>query len=315
MKSLSETSHSELCETMQKMYKETEAAFWTVDEIDLATDVQEYKTLQPKEKVFIERVLAFFAASDGIVCENLVGSFLSETKLVEAKRFYSMQCAIESVHSEMYSLLIETLVDSSERKEKLFKAINEYPTINKKARWALKYMDKNLPFKKRLIAFAAIEGIFFCSSFAAIYWIKKRGIMPGLTFSNELIARDESAHRDFACVLYFATPGPSLTNAEILEILVEAAEIEQEFVEESLVSDLMGMKSDLMKQYVKVVCDNLLVYLGLPRHYDATNPFDFMEMINMQGKTNFFEKRVGEYQKAGVTSGYENQKFSLSQDF
>jgi len=308
-------------EILKSMYKQTEAAFWHAEEVDLQSDIADWQTLLPKEREFIEVVLAFFAASDGLVCENLVECFLIESPLLVAKQFYAMQAAIESVHSEMYSLLIDTLVKDQTRKAELFGAIEHYSSIKNKAVWACKYMDRNMNLGTRLVAFSCVEGVFFCSSFAAIYWMKKRGKMPGLCFSNELIARDESAHRDFA-VAYYKTlkaenhPGMHPVSAEqIRDIIVEACELEIEFVRECLPIGMIGMNQDLMIEYVKVVTDSLLLEFNVGAHYGAQNPFEFMDMINMKGKTNFFEKRVSEYQLASVKGGTENTRFSFSQEF
>jgi len=306
---------------LSRMFKETEAAFWQAEEIDLQQDIADWDTLRSEEKEFIEVVLAFFAASDGLVCENIVESFLLESKIPEAKQFYAMQAAIENIHSEVYSLLIDTLVQEQARKETLFKAIEHYQSIKAKAQWAIKYMDKNMPLGIRLIAFSCVEGVFFCSSFAAIYWMKKRGKMPGLSFSNELIARDESAHRDFAVAYYKTLKSEGhpemegITTDMIKRIIIESFELEAQFVKECLPVGMIGMNADMMIQYVQVVADNLLQQFGIPSHFGVSNPFDFMDMINLKGKTNFFEKRVSEYQLAGVKGGTDNTRFSFSQEF
>jgi ribonucleoside-diphosphate reductase subunit M2 len=309
-----------------QMYKKAEASFWTVEEVDLSKDIQDWDNkLSDDERFFISRVLAFFAASDGIVNENLVERFSSDVQIAEARCFYGFQIMIENIHSEMYSLLIDTYIkgiivynlnsDSTERAF-LFDAMDTIPCIRKKADWALKWIsDKKSSFAERVVAFSAVEGIFFSGSFAAIFWIKKRGLMPGLTFSNELISRDEGLHTDFACLLY-SLLNQKLEKDVILNIIKEAVEIEQEFLTEALPVDLIGMNSKLMKRYIEFVADRLLVALGLEKHYKVTNPFDFMDMISLQGKTNFFEKRVGEYQKSGVMGkGQTAKEFTLEADF
>ncbi|KAJ3091849.1 Ribonucleotide-diphosphate reductase (RNR), small subunit [Quaeritorhiza haematococci] len=299
-----------------QFYKKAEASFWTVEEVDLSKDMPDWEKLNVNERFFISRVLAFFAASDGIVNENLVERFSSEVQLPEARFFYGFQIMIENVHSEMYSLLIDTYIKDPDERHLLFDALDTIPCIRKKADWALKWInDKQTPFPIRLVAFSAVEGIFFSGSFASIYWLKKRGLMPGLTFSNELITRDEGLHTDFACLLYshIKNKPPKET---VLAIITEAVSIEQEFLSESLPVDLIGMNSKLMCQYIEFVADRLLVALGYEKIYNAENPFDFMEMISMQGKTNFFEKKVGEYQKAGVMARETGAKeFRLDVDF
>ncbi|CAL1301610.1 unnamed protein product [Larinioides sclopetarius] len=299
------------------MYKKAVASFWTVEEVDLSKDLQDWdNALNSDERHFISYVLAFFAASDGIVVENLVERFAREVQVTEVRCFYGFQMAIENIHSEMYSLLIETYIRDPEEKDTLFRAIETLPCVKKKADWALDWIQ-NPSFAKRLVAFAAVEGIFFSGSFAAIFWLKKRGLMPGLTFSNELISRDEGLHCDFACLLLnrYVQNKPSLK--EIVQIITEAVEIEQEFLTKALPVSLIGMNCNLMKQYVEFVADRLLYELKCEKIYKVENPFDFMENISLEGKTNFFEKRVGEYQKCGVmTFGKKDKfKFTIDEDF
>lgn len=302
-------------EDIWQAYKTQQAMIWTAEEIDLQQDITDWEErLNDDERFFIKHVLAFFAASDGIVNENLAENFVNEVQYTEAKFFYGFQIAMENVHSETYSLLIDTYIKDSKEKDYLFNAIETFPPVKKKAEWAMQWID-NGTFAQRLVAFAAVEGIFFSGSFCSIFWLKKRGLMPGLTFSNELISRDEGTHMEFAVLLYNNHLKGKLDKAEVAEIITKAVEIEIEFVTESLPVKLIGMNADLMSQYIKFVADRLLVELGNDKVYNATNPFDFMDMINLQGKTNFFEKRVGEYQKAGVKSGGDNQTFSLDADF
>ncbi|HAI76341.1 MAG TPA: ribonucleoside-diphosphate reductase, partial [Microscillaceae bacterium] len=282
-----------------QMYKKAEASFWTAEEIDLSQDLKDWENLNDGERHFISHVLAFFAASDGIVNENLAVNFLEEVQLPEARCFYGYQVMIENIHAETYSLLIDTYIKDSTEKNKMFNAIDTVPCVGKKAQWALKWVDSE-NFVERLVAFAAVEGIFFSGSFCSIFWLKKRGLMPGLSFSNELISRDEGLHCDFACLLYTNYIQNKLSHERILEIITDAVNIEQEFVTDALPVNLIGMNSKLMAQYIEFVADRLLLSLGYPKHYNATNPFDFMEQISLQGKTNFFEKRVADYQKAGV---------------
>ena len=278
-----------------KMYKKQMDCFWRAEEIDLSKDVKHWTTLTDNEQHFIKHILAFFAASDGIVIENLGQRFMNEVQLSEARAAYSFQIMMENIHSETYSLLIDTLVKEEREKTKLFEAINNFPCIKKKADWSIKWInDKRSSFATRLIAFACVEGIFFSGSFCSIYWLKKRGLMPGLTFSNELISRDEGMHTDFA-VLLFSKLEKKPKRAKILEILKDAVEIEKEFICEALPCKLIGMNSKLMSQYIEFVADRLLVQLGYNKCYKTANPFDFMEMISLEGKTNFFEKRVGDY--------------------
>ncbi len=296
-------------------YKRAEASFWTAEEIDLSPDLIDWENkLTEDERFFIKHVLAFFAASDGIVNENLAEHFLSEVQYTEAKFFYGFQVAMENVHSETYSLLIDTYIQNTADKAHLFNAIDTLDCVNKKAEWALKWIDKGT-FAQRLVAFAAVEGIFFSGSFCAIFWLKKRGLMPGLSFSNELISRDEGLHCDFACLLYNDHLNNKLTKDEVKEIIMDAVAIEKEFVTDAIPVRLIGMNSDLMAQYIEFVADRLLVELGNEKVYNTANPFDFMDMISIQGKTNFFEKRVGEYQKAGVLNGKESHGFTTDEDF
>ena len=296
-------------------YKKAEASFWTAEEIDLSSDLIDWDSkLNDDERHFIKHVLAFFAASDGIVNENLAQNFLSEVQYTEAKFFYGFQLAAENIHSETYSLLIDTYIKGAAEKTHLFNAIETLDCVKKKADWALRWIDKG-SFAERLVAFAAVEGIFFSGSFCSIFWLKKRGLMPGLSFSNELISRDEGLHCDFACLLYTKHLVEKLPKEKVMEIIIDAVAIEKEFVTDSLPVKLIGMNSDLMGQYIEFVADRLLVELGNPRVFNTANPFDFMEMISLQGKANFFEKRVGEYQKAGVLNNNGEQAFSLNEDF
>jgi len=296
-------------------YKKSEASFWTAEEIDLEADQVDWeKKLNDDERHFIKHVLAFFAASDGIVNENLAENFVAEVQYTEAKFFYGFQIMVENIHSETYSLLIDTYIKDTAEKNMLFNAIETLDCVKKKADWALRWID-NGNFAERIVAFAAVEGIFFSGSFCSIFWLKKRGLMPGLTFSNELISRDEGLHCDFACLLYNDHIQNKLDPEDVKKIIVDAVDIEKDFVTDALPVRLIGMNSDLMTQYIEFVADRLLVELGCEKVYDATNPFDFMEMISLQGKTNFFEKRVGEYAKAGVMTGKESQTFSLDEDF
>ncbi len=296
-------------------YKKSEASFWTAEEIDLGPDlhVWEHK-LNDDERYFIKHVLAFFAASDGIVNENLAENFVAEVQYTEAKFFYGFQIAMENIHSETYSLLIDTYIKDKEDKSKLLNAIETIPCVKKKADWALKWID-NGSFAERLIAFAAVEGIFFSGSFCSIFWLKKRGLMPGLSFSNELISRDEGMHCDFACLLYNDHLINKLPKETVTKIITDAVEIEKEFVTDALPVSLIGMNAKLMQQYIEFVADRLLAELNCDKVYNSANPFDFMEMISLQGKTNFFEKRVAEYQKSGVAGGTDSQVFKLDEDF
>ncbi|MDO6673942.1 ribonucleoside-diphosphate reductase beta chain [Tenacibaculum gallaicum] len=284
-------------------YKKQQACFWTAEEIDLHSDLTDWNSkLTDDERYFIKHVLAFFAASDGIVNENLAENFVNEVQYSEAKFFYGFQIMMENIHSETYSLLIDTYIKDEEEKDKLFKAIDVFPAIKKKADWALKWIESD-SFAERLIAFAAVEGIFFSGSFCSIFWLKKRGLLPGLTFSNELISRDEGMHCDFAVHLHNNHLVNKVPKERIKEIIISALNIEREFITESLPVSLIGMNATLMTQYLEYVTDRLLLEFGCEKEYESTNPFDFMEMISLEGKTNFFEKRVSEYQKAGVKSG------------
>jgi ribonucleoside-diphosphate reductase beta chain len=298
-----------------KMYKTHEAAFWTAEEVDLAQDLTDWReNLNEDEKHFVKNVLAFFAASDGIVNENLAINFLNEVQYAEARCFYGFQIMMENIHSETYSLLIDTYITDPKEKDMLFNAIDTVPAVKLKAEWALKWINSE-SFVERLVAFAAVEGIFFSGSFCSIFWLKKRGLMPGLAFSNEMISRDEGLHTEFACLLYRDhVENNKLSRERILEILGSALEIEKEFISDSLPVRLIGMNADLMKQYLEFVTDRLLVSLGYDKEYNSTNPFDFMENIALEGKTNFFEKRVGEYQKAGVVNKSQDT-FSFDEDF
>ena len=297
-------------------YKKMEASFWTAEEIDLSQDLNDWNNkLSDDERYFIKHILAFFAASDGIVNENLAENFVNEVQYAEAKFFYGFQIMMENIHSETYSLLIDTYVKDDAEKDELFNALEVFPAIKKKADWALKWIESD-SFAERLIAFAAVEGIFFSGAFCSIYWLKKRGLMPGLTFSNELISRDEGVHCDFAVHLHNHHLVNKVPKERIRSIIVDALNIEREFITESLPVSLIGMNAVLMTQYLEFVADRLLVELGCDREYNTTNPFDFMDMISLQGKTNFFEKKVAEYQKAGVmnTDG-DVQKISFDADF
>ena len=297
-------------------YKKSEASFWTAEEIDLHQDLTDWTTkLNSDERYFIKHILAFFAASDGIVNENLAENFVNEVQYSEAKFFYGFQIMMENIHSETYSLLIDTYVKDEKEKDLLFHALDNFPAIKKKADWALKWIDSP-SFAERLIAFAAVEGIFFSGAFCSIFWLKKRGLMPGLTFSNELISRDEGVHCDFAVHLHNHHLVNKVPKERIKEIIVDALDIEREFITESLPASLIGMNSKLMTQYLEFVTDRLLSELQCDKVYNTKNPFDFMDMISLQGKTNFFEKRVAEYQKAGVTNtDKESNKISFDADF
>ena len=297
-----------------QMYKQAEASFWTAEEIDLTPDLQDWANkLTEDERFFIKHVLAFFAASDGIVNENLAVNFLKEVQYPEARCMYGFQVMIENIHSEAYSLLIDTYIKDAVEKDRLLHAIDTIECVQKKGQWALRWIDKG-NFAERLVAFAAVEGIFFSGSFCSIFWLKKRGLMPGLSFANELISRDEGLHCDFACLLYTQHLENPLPKETVTEIITDAVEIEKEFVSSALPVRLIGMNAELMCQYIEFVADRLLVALNCNKVYNATNPFDFMELISLQGKTNFFEKRVGEYQKAGVKEG-SSKAFSIDEDF
>jgi ribonucleoside-diphosphate reductase beta chain len=297
-----------------EMYKKHEASFWTAEEIDLSDDMKHWENLNDGERHFISHVLAFFAASDGIVNENLAVNFMSEVQVPEARCFYGFQIMMENIHSETYALLIDTYIKDPIEKDRLFHAIDTVPAVKKKAEWALRWIE-NGSFAERLVAFAAVEGIFFSGSFCSIFWMKKRGLMPGLTFSNELISRDEGLHCEFACLLY-GMLSQKLSKQEVNHIITDAVDIEKEFVTEALPVNLIGMNAKLMSQYIEFVADRWLVELGYDKVYNVSNPFDFMEMISLQGKTNFFEKRVGDYQKSGVLNTTTDAKsFSLDEDF
>ncbi|MBA3958355.1 MAG: ribonucleotide-diphosphate reductase subunit beta [Parachlamydiaceae bacterium] len=296
------------------MYKQAEASFWTAEEIDLATDLHDWEhKLNANEQHFIKHVLAFFAASDGIVNENLAVNFMNEVQYPEARCFYGFQIMIENIHSEAYSLLIDTYIKNNAEKEYLFHAIDTVPCVSKKAEWALRWITQGA-FSERLVAFAAVEGIFFSGSFCSIFWLKKRGLMPGLSFANELISRDEGLHCDFACLLYSQLQH-KLPLEALQNIIRSAVTIEKEFVQDALPVRLIGMNAQAMCQYIEFVADRLLVALGSPKIFNATNPFDFMDLISMPGKTNFFERRVGDYQKSGVMSSKEEASFVTTENF
>jgi len=289
-------------------YKKQEASFWTAEEIDLHQDVVDWKKLNDDERYFLKHILAFFAASDGIVNENLAENFVNEVQYSEAKFFYGFQIMMENIHSEMYSLLIDTLVDNDGEKDELFNAIERFPAIKKKADWALRWIESD-SFAERLIAFAAVEGIFFSGAFCSIFWMKKRGLLPGLATSNEFISRDEGLHRDFACHLHNEHLVNKVPVERITQIIKEALDIEREFITESLPVNLIGMNAKLMSEYLEFVTDHLLETLNCPKVYGTANPFDFMDMISLEGKTNFFEKRVSEYKKAGVGESQDDHNF------
>jgi ribonucleoside-diphosphate reductase beta chain len=296
-------------------YKQHLSVFWTVEEVDLAKDMKDWVKLTDNERYFIKNILGFFAGSDGIVQENLATRFMKEVQLPEARAFYATQNMIEAIHSEMYSLLIDTYIEDKEEKLNTFRAIQTIPCVQKKAEWAQKWIDNDdEDFQTRLIAFAIVEGIFFSGSFCAIFWLKERGLMPGLTVSNEFIARDEGLHTDFAVALYEEIE-KKVPKAKVHKIIREAVKIEKEFITKSLPCDLIGMNSKLMSQYIEFVADRLSTQLGYGKIYSATNPFDFMERISLEGKDNFFEKRVTSYAKAGVGKSAEEMRFSLDADF
>lgn len=309
-----------------KMYKTHMASFWTVEEVDLANDTRDWALLTEPEQHFVKHVLAFFAASDGIVNENLAQQFFCEVQWPEVRAFYSFQIAMENVHSEMYSVLIDTYVRDPEEQDRMFRAVTTMPAVRQKALWALQWMNRDRPFAERLVAFAAVEGILFSGSFCAIFWLRKRNLMQGLCFSNELIARDEGLHTEFACLLYSKLVH-QLPDDRVKEIISGAVAVEREFICGSLPCSLVGMNAKLMTQYIEFVGDRLLVMLGCSKLYNVTNPFDWMELISMQGKTNFFEKRVGEYQRPGIMSRQtdaedndnnntdQKNKFTLNADF
>ena len=302
-----------------EMYKKAMASFWTAEEIDLYQDLEDWEKLNDDERHYIKHVLAFFSASDGIVNENLCLRFYNDVQIPEARCFYGFQIAMENIHAETYGLLIDTYIKDTKEKDYLFKAVENIPCIKKKADWAMKWIYGNDDFATRLLAFAAVEGIFFSGSFCSIFWLKKRGLMPGLTFSNELISRDEGLHTDFACLLFKHLKNKP-KDSEIYELINGAVQFEQEFITEALPVSLIGMNANMMKEYIEFVADRLLMELGLSPLYNSQNPFDWMELISLQGKTNFFEKRVAEYQKAGVMNSVSEDKgggfdFSTDMDF
>ena len=296
-----------------EMYKKAENSFWTAEEVDLSADLKDWEHLNDGERHFITHVLAFFAASDGIVNENLAVNMMNAVQLPEARCFYGFQIMIENIHSEMYSLLIDTYVKDPKEKHRLFNAIDTVPCVKRKADWALRWIEKG-SFAERLVAFAAVEGIFFSGSFCSIFWLKKRGLMPGLATSNEFISRDEGLHCDFACLL-FGMLKNRLSQKQVYEMITNAVEIEQEFITDALPVDLIGMNAKLMRQYIEFVADRLLNSLGCDKYYNSANPFDFMESISLEGKTNFFEKRVSEYTKSGVGKNREDQVVKFDEDF
>lgn len=299
-----------------QLYKKHQAAFWVAEEIDLSADMQHWESLTAGERHFISYVLAFFASSDGIVLENLIERFANDVQLPEARCFYAFQAAMENVHAETYSLLLDTYIKDPEEKDKLFHAIETVPCVKAKADWAIRWISSRASFAERLVAFAAVEGIFFSGSFCAIFYLKKRGLMPGLTFSNELISRDEGLHCDHACLLYKMIPDEQkLSQDRIHSIIRDAVDCEKEFVTDSLPVDLIGMNSKMMQEYISFCADRLLLSLGYGKIYNASQPFEWMELISIQGKTNFFERRVGEYQKAGVTASRDESSFALDCEF
>jgi len=302
-------------EDLWMMYKKAQASFWTTEEVDLSKDLSDWNSMKEEERKFISHILAFFAASDAIVSENLAERFISEVKIPEARCFYSFQIAIEHVHSEMYGLLIDTYIREPAERDRLFNAIETVSTVKRKADWALKWIsDKKATFGERVVAFATVEGVFFSGSFAAIFWLKKRALMPGLSFSNELISRDEGLHTQFACMLFqYVENKPD--DVTIHKIVDEAVEIETEFFAEAMPQMLVGMNSDLMSDYIKHVANHLLVELGCSKLYKVENPFDFMESISLEGKSNFFERRVGEYQKSRSMNRREDYVFRTDVDF
>lgn len=299
-------------------YKKAVASFWTVEEVDLSRDISDWKNLTDDEKHFISMVLAFFAGSDGIVIENLVERFMAEYDEPEIRAFYSFQAAVENIHSEMYSILIETLINNEKQKKKLFDAVNEFPAINKKAQWAIKWIeDSKSNFATRLVAFAIVEGIFFSGAFCSIYWLKNRGLLPGLALSNQFISRDEALHTEFAIEMYNTVikEKEKLDKNTIHSMIKEAMEIETEFINEALDCRLIGMNANNMKEYVKFICDRLAIQLGTPKIYNSKNPFSFMEAISLEGKTNFFENRVSEYNKAEIGVEASTLTFDDNDDF
>jgi ribonucleotide reductase beta subunit family protein with ferritin-like domain len=299
-----------------EMYKSHMATFWTAEEIDLFADLKDWETLNPNERHFITHILAFFAASDGIVNENLALRFYNDVQIPEARCFYGFQIAMENIHSETYSLLIDTYVKDNKEKDKLFNAVSTLPCVAKKAQWAMKWIRSSRSFAERLVAFAAIEGIFFSGSFCSIFWLKKRGLMPGLCTSNEFISRDEGLHCEFACLMHSLLGEDAQASKQtITSIITEAVEIEKEFITDALPVSLIGMNAQLMSQYIEFVADHWLQRLGCEKIYNNTNPFEWMELISLEGKTNFFEKRVSEYQKSGVMSDRTQQVFTLDAEF
>ena len=302
-------------EQIWNMYKKAEDSFWRVEEVDLSKDITDWNKLDKNEKYFISMILAFFAASDGIVLENLGLRFMTEVQIAEAKAFYSFQMMMENIHSIMYSQLIETYIKNPQEKDRLFNALDNFPCIAKKGEWAIKWIeDKESDFATRLVAFACVEGIFFSGAFCSIYWLKKRGLLPGLTFSNELISRDEALHTEFAILLYNKLE-KRLSKEKLEHIIKEAVEIEKEFICEALPCNLIGMNKKLMTQYIEFVSDRLVVQLGGNKIYNVSNPFDFMEMISIEGKTNFFEKRVAEYALATKETTNIESVFEFGEDF
>jgi ribonucleotide reductase beta subunit family protein with ferritin-like domain len=298
------------------MYKQHMAVFWTAEEIDLVPDLPDWEKLNDNEKHFVKHVLAFFAASDGIVNENLAMRFYNEIQIPEARCFYGFQIAMENIHSETYSLLIDTYIKDSEEKDRLFHAVQTLEPVGKKASWAMKWIQSSKSFAERLIAFAAVEGIFFSGSFCAIFWLKKRGLMPGLCTSNEFISRDEGLHCEFGCLMHDHLEEDQKASKEtITSIITEAVEIEKEFITESLPVSLIGMNAQLMSQYIEFVADHWLQRLGCAKVYNVENPFEWMELISLEGKTNFFEKRVSEYQKPGILGDRNQQVFTLDAEF
>ena len=300
-------------QSIWEMYKKQVECFWRAEEIDLSKDAKHWESLTEEERSFLSSILAFFAASDGIVLENLAQRFMGEVQLAEARAFYGFQIAMENIHSETYSLLIDSYIKEPEEKNRLFHALSHYPCIKKKADWAQKWIhDNRSTFATRLVAFACVEGIFFSGAFCSIYWMKKRGLLPGLTFSNELISRDEALHTEFAVLLYSKLV-KKMNKSRIIEIIKESVDIETEFICEALPCRLIGMNSQLMTQYIKFVADRLSVQLGYEKIYNVVNPFDWMELISLEGKTNFFEKKVGDYALANKTKSED--VFEFTADF
>nr|WCB87049.1 CPPV238 ribonucleotide reductase small subunit [Cooks petrelpox virus] len=298
-----------------QMYKKAVASFWTVEEVDLSYDLTDWKNLKSEERYFLSYILAFFAVSDGIVNENLVERFCQEVQIPEARCFYGFQIAIENIHSEMYSLLIDTYIEDRLEKERLFSSIRTMDCIRLKSEWVLKWINDSVPYGERLVAFAAVEGILFSGSFAAIFWLKKRGLMPGLSFSNELISRDEGLHCDFACLLFCKYLINKPSENRVVEIISSAVNVEVAFFNDALPVDLIGINNRLMIEYIKFVADRLLLALGFSKKYNAKNPFSFMENISLEGKANFFEKRVSNYQRMGVMSNKNEHIFTTDVDF